>query len=330
MKVFEFTPGDYRSSYTRDGWVRIKEGVDPSFFAFLQEFVTARTASGRLSAEGLAGEKDQFLFDFPAGVDYRRVLFDVLGSLTGLRSASMTLSERHVKVYSEGAAPFPSAHNDRLSSQIAVGISVEVPPGSHLVLYPRDDRYVNPFLSTGLRDSLEPERLPDVVLDGALEVEVHDAPGDVIVFPGSSMWHLRRRSAGTVNLYLKFNEFDADPLGEDPSTAERRELTLRVLSASSHALFSTIPVVSRRFDSIVRTWSRPDWHESRSAVVWGQPPLSLAIAEESVLRSLGDGRPVSDLVAEARGMSREVAERAIRRLAARGVVDLLTSGDRAG
>ena len=37
------------------------------------------------------------------------------------------------------------------------------------------------------------------------------------MFYGSEIWHLRRRSAGSVNLYLKFNDFDYDPLGEDPN-----------------------------------------------------------------------------------------------------------------
>lgn len=322
MKVFDFTANEYRSAYQRDGWVHVKEGVDPSFFDYVQQFVAERRISDRLVTEGLAGEKDQLLFDFPPEVDCQRDLFDVLGPLTGLRQTAMTLSERHVKIYSEHAAPLPTAHKDRLSSQIAVGITVEVPPGSHLVLYPEADRWVNPFLSTGLRDSLEPDRLPEVVLAGAIEAEVHDAPGDVIVFPGSSMWHLRRRSAGTVNLYLKFNEFDADPLGEDPSTGERRDATLAVLAANPASLFAMIPALARRVDSIAHRWSRPAWRESRDAAVWGQAAVSLSVTEETVLRSVGDGRSVADLVAEPCALGAQAVEQAVRRLAACGVLDL--------
>src|SRR4029079_17087376 len=122
-----------------------------------------------------------------------------------------------------------------------LGISVEVPAGSHVVLYPHDERDVNPYyVSTGLRESLEPEALPEVTLRDAAKVEVHDAPGDVIVFRGSSIWHLRRRSAGTVNPYLQMKDFDADPLGEDPTTVARREETARVLCSDGEDLAASV------------------------------------------------------------------------------------------
>lgn len=324
MNIFSFSWSDYQDTYQRDGWVHIKDGITPEFLEVARE-VVATSAAGPLSGKGLKGAKDQFLFDFPASVDYRRDLFDVLGPMTGLEPANMTLSERHVKAYQPDADPRPAAHKDRLSSQIAVGLSVEVPTGSHLVIYPESHRGVNPFFSTGLRDSLEPDQLPEVILCDAPEVEIHDSPGDVIVFPGSSLWHLRRNSAGTVNIYLKFNDFDADPLGEDPTTMKRRAATLAALQGGVGGLGSTVPVLSRRFDLVARNYSRDGWQESLSAVVWGGPPVPISEAEFGVVRCLGRGRSFSDLVASGtHGLDATRAEQAIRHLAERGVVDLLT------
>ena len=63
-------------------------------------------------------------------------------------------------------------------------------------------------------------------------MEIYDEPGDVMMFPGSAVWHLRRNSANTVNLYLKCNDFDCDPLAEDPSTERRRLDTADLLARS--------------------------------------------------------------------------------------------------
>jgi hypothetical protein len=297
----------------------------PEFLDAVREFVARATEDRPLSGKGITGQKDQFLFDFPAAVNYERELFDVLAPLTGLSRSTMTLSERHIKAYSADADPRPAAHKDRFPSQISVGLSIDVPLGSYLVLYPYDHREVNPFLSTGLRDSLEPDQLPEVILRDAREVEIHDAPGDVIVFPGSSLWHLRRNSAGTVNLYLKFNDFDSDPLGEDPSTTERRIATLAALKSDPQILAETVPVVSRRFDSIAREHSRDGWRASLVANVWGQPAVGVSEAEFAVLRALGERTTFSSLVASGvDGLDCAVVDRAIRRLAARGAIDFIS------
>ncbi len=321
MSVFAFRWDDHRDAYARDGWVHVKDGIAPEFLAAAREEIAGRQASEPLATKGVSGQKDQYVLDFPSWVDYGRDLFDVIAPLTGLRRETMTLSERHVKAYAADADPFPTAHKDRLASQVSVGLSLEVPTGSHLLLYPEDDRSVNPFLGTGLRDSLEPDRMPEVVLKDARAVEIHDSPGDVVIFPGSSVWHLRRRSAGTVNIYLKFNDFDADPLGEDPSSALRRAATLAALAGPLELLEPLVPVLSRRFDSVVHECSRVGWRESASAAVWGQPPVPLSDEEVTLLRRIDARTTVATFTASA-----DAAGRAVRRLAERGVVDLLPVG----
>ena len=156
MSVFAFDWREYADRYREHGWVHIKSGASPAFLADARRRIAEDAA--RIDGRGLRGEKRQQLFDFTDDVDYGRDLFDVLAQLCGLERASMTLSERHVKSYDADAHPLPIAHKDRFSSKVSVGISLEVPPGSHLVLYPSDDVGENPFLDTWLYDSLEPDR----------------------------------------------------------------------------------------------------------------------------------------------------------------------------
>ncbi|HEY6428794.1 MAG TPA: hypothetical protein VIX84_16345 [Acidimicrobiales bacterium] len=322
MKIFDFWR-EHRDAYARDGWVHIRNGVSPEFLSIAREAAARIAARQPLQGSGIKGAKEQFLFEFPESVDYGCQLFDPLARLAGLDRTSMTLSERHVKMYETDADPRPNAHKDRFSSAIAVGISVEVPPDSHLILYPHNDRFVNPFLSTGLRDSLEPDQLPENTLQDAVEVEIHDAAGDVVVFPGSSMWHLRRNAAGTVNIYLKFNDFDSDPLGEDPSTQERRRVTLSTLQGSPDSMMTAIPTLSRRFDSVDRHHRRDMWQQSLSAIVWGQPPVPISDAEFALLRSLNGEEPyLSVVTSPVHGLKADLAAQAIQRLSARGVLDL--------
>lgn len=163
---------------------------------------------------------------------------------------------------------------------------------------------------------------PKSTLRGAREVEIHDAPGDVIVFPGSSVWHLRRRSALTANVYLKFNDFDSDPLGEDHRTAERRAQSLSLLEEQDRLRMS-VPRLSRRFDSVSREHSRLGWQETLWAHVWGQPPVVIPPAHFDVLRTVDSGRNFEQIVKEGpHGQSPPAAEACIQHLVRQGVVDL--------
>jgi len=327
--VFTFRWQDHRDAFARQGWVHVPQGADPELLRAVHAHMGVASRRRPVTGRGIAGQKDQFVFEPPARIGWTTGLFDVLAPLTGLPRDAMVLSERHVKVYAPDADPEPEAHKDRLSSQIAVGVSVVVPPGSHLVLYPGDHREVNPFISTGLRDSLQPECRPAHILQGSTQIEVHDAPGDVVIFPGSSMWHRRRRGAGTVNLYLKVNILDLDPLGEDPSTADRRSATLAALGGSRTALSRLVPVLGRRFDSVTRRQLRLGWQEVMSADVWGHPPLPLSETDALVLRAVGSGEPWGAVIAtvarQAPGVGIAGIEASLHRLAAGGAVDLLGS-----
>ncbi len=308
MKIFAFDPAEHRGTYDTQGWVHIPGGVHPDFLDLLQERTRLMRQQAALHGQGLAGAKEQYLFDFPPQSDFPAEFFQVVAGITGLDATALTLSERHIKVYDDDADPEPQPHKDRYASQVAMGLSIDVPAGSNLVLYPDDAREVNPYLSTDFRANLPPERQPDVALRGAREVAIADSPGDVMIFPGSSTWHLRRRSAGATNLYLKVNDFGSDPLAEDPSTPLRREQTERLLVAGD--LTASTPRLSRRYDSAVRTVRR-DGSEELVGVVWGRPPVPLS-EDDLILLRAADGRRTAD----------ELGQDRVRRLAEAGVLDL--------
>ena len=320
MRIFNFDPSELRERYAADQFVHVPDGVTPEFLEAMREFVARSLGSRKVEGKAIAGAKDQAIFEFPEQADFPGEVFDVVAELGGLNRHEMTLSERHVKAYFDDAAPEPTAHKDRYSSQISVGLSIDTPPGSKVVLYPQDDREVNPFnVSGALIGSLPPERHPDQALRGAREVEIDDRPGDVIAFPGSSVWHLRRKPAGAVILYLKLNDFDSDPLGEDPATPGRRDATLAALS--NGALDARVPVPSRRLDTVTRRYLRDGWQEVIEADVWERQPLRLGEPELALLRAMDGQRTVGELLDG--GSDASDAVRGLRELAEREVIDLL-------
>jgi hypothetical protein len=198
--------------------------------------------------------------------------------------------------------------------------SFEDRPGkwqAHLVVYPYDETDINPYnVSAAYLTSLPPHRRPELALKGAREIVVEDKPGDVMVFPGNRLWHLRRRPARAVNLYLKVNDFDCDPLGEDPTTAERRRATLAAVADADGRVDRLVPVLSRRLDTISREYMR-DWQEALQARLWDDGPVMIDEQEFRLLSSIDGRRTMAELAGHA-------PRAALLRLAERGVVDLVS------
>jgi hypothetical protein len=325
LKIFAFDPNEYRDAYETQGWLHVPNGLTDTFLATLREFATAYFGDHRVEGAAIGGRKEQALYEFQDRAELEE-LFDAISSICGLTRPSMTLSERHIKAYDADAPPDPSAHKDRYASQVSVGFSIDVPRGSRLILYPDDHRELNPFnISAALRSNLEPEELPEVILPAAREIEIEDTAGDVVIFPGSSMWHLRRNAAGVVNLYLKFNDFDCDPLAEDPSTPERRAATLAALDQPEPSFRGLVPTLGRRFDSVVRRNIRGQTAEIIQVDVWGDEPVGIADVHVKLLEVVDGHKRVLDILEElARdGIDEALATRAVRRLAKCGAVDVL-------
>jgi len=196
MRMFAFDPDEHRQHYQDHGWVHVQKGLSPEFHAALREFVSKRAGEARVEGVAVYGQKEQALYEPPADVDFPGELFDVVSAVAGLNRPTMTLSERHIKAYDDDANPEPHAHKDRFASQVSIGLSIDIPEESRLILYSFDDVSVNPFnISSAFRLSLDPEQRPETALVGAREVEIDDAGGDLVMFPGNAVWHLRRKAA---------------------------------------------------------------------------------------------------------------------------------------
>jgi hypothetical protein len=326
MKVFDFDPREYAGAYRDEGYVHIREGMSQEFHAALVEYAERELMSHKLDDFAIKGKKEQSLYDFPDEVDIGE-LYDVVCATCGLDRANVTLSERHIQIYEPNAAPEPPAHKDRFPSQVSMGFSISIPAESKLVLYPYSHREVNPFnTSAGLRRHLQPNELPEVALKDARELVLDDRDRDVVMFPGSTTWHLRRNAAKALNLYLKFNDYGCDPLGEDPFTEGRRTRTLAAVSGPAESARALFPVLSRRLDTVSRTATRDGWSEVLEARVFGEEPIGLTELQHEALTTLEGTESLAVVAARlASGGDVAEAERQLLRLAELGALDLVDS-----
>jgi hypothetical protein len=326
MKVFDFDPRDYAGAYRDEGYVHIREGMSREFHAALVEYAERELTSHKLDDFAIKGKKEQSLYDFPDEVDIGE-LYDVVCATCGLDRANVTLSERHIQIYEPNAAPEPPAHKDRFPSQVSMGFSISIPAASKLVLYPYSHREVNPFnTSAGLRRHLQPNELPEVVLKDARELVLDDQDRDVVMFPGSTTWHLRRNAANALNLYLKFNDYGCDPLGEDPFTEGRRTRTLAAVGGPAESAGALFPVLSRRLDTVSRTATRDGWSEVLEARVFGEEPIGLTELQHEALVTLEGTENLAAVALRLAGAGDAAdAERQLLRLAELGALDLVDS-----
>ena len=321
-KMFDFDPAGLADAFASRRYVHITQGLTPEFYARLVKYVDDSSSKDRLTDFAL-GDKQQTLYEF-LEPDHYDELREAVATVCGLDAASLLVAERHIKAYDAHADPHPLAHKDRFGSEIAVGFSIHVPEGSTLVLYPEYDVGANPFNSTAeLRASFRADTAPEPGLKNARRVEIHDKPRDVMLFTGSAMWHLRENAAGTTVLYLKLNTYNCDTIGEDPRSADVRQRTLDVLSASGASLAASVPAMARKVDYVHRRYNR-DWKEVFGVVIFGEPHITLSETEFEALRAMNGRRTVADIAEQMRrgGEARDAHE-IIGRLAERGIVDLL-------
>jgi hypothetical protein len=321
LGLFSFDPDAIAPAYRAHGWAHVPGGATPEFCDFVGAQVEALTGRAGLRRDGISVSKEQHVLDLVGAPGVVDELFDAVAVACGLTRTSLTLSERHINVYAADAAERPRPHKDRYASQVSVGISIAVPEESKVVLWPDDDRRVNPLQRAGYAESLPPEEAPEVVLAGTDPVVISDARGDVQLFAGSSMWHTRWNPANTVVLYFKCNDFGSDPLGEDPRSARDGADTGRQ-SADRDAPTRSVVVLGRAFESVTRERVIGCDEEWCNVNVWGRPPIRISDTEYGVLCELRGERAVDEI---AGGRPERVD--AMRRLATIGAIELRPSPD---
>jgi hypothetical protein len=322
-RMFSFDPAAFGPALVRDGYVHIAGGLTDRYRSLVTAQVDRYIHEKRLEHLRV-GDKVQALYEFPSDdtgnqEPYLRQFFEGVGQIAGVDPARLVLSERHIKTYEPGADPLPLAHKDRFPTKLSVGFAVKVPPGSTLVLYPQGDLANNPFnSSTEYRRSFTPDRTPETRLAGVTPVQIQDHPGDVVVFYGSRIWHLRRYGADTVMLYFKLNDFNSDPLNEDPYTGRVAAATRERAELCDEALSALYPMVGRGVESFRQHIDR-EWNEYPGVVVAGTGFISLDRDEVPLLKRADGQRRVADLAgASGNGTSLE----SVRRLARCGALDL--------
>lgn len=320
-KMFTFNPSDYSALFAQQGYVHIPGGLTDEFYKLLAAQIDNFLEANRLK-DWAIGNKQQSLYEFPEGLDYYEQFMQAVGTVCSLKPKRLTLSERHIKAYEPDADPHPLAHKDRYASEISVGFSVTVPAGSRLVLYPKDNVSVNPYnTSARLRASFTEDNVPEKLLKNAAPVIIEDKPGDVMIFRGNAIWHLREHPANTTNLYLKLNSFNCDPLGEDPHTEDVRKKTLDALTKSDDELKNMVPLLGRRVD-FVHSFASRQWVETTEVVFWGGRTLPISEMEFGLLKHFGWNASLSAVVKKANGTDGCAQLAAIRQLASHGAIDL--------
>lgn len=287
LEPFAFDVAAARRSYDSEQWMHAPGGVSDELMAA----VTAQVAELIGSSDHEVAEwrypdkKEQYLWELPDGLPVER-LCRAVAECTGMDPDRTILAERHLKVYSASAAELPPPHKDRSASMVTVGIGVDVPDDSRLVLWPDSDTTYNPYPSAAeWRNTRHADELPEVVTGDRDPVEVDLRRGDVIMFAGARFYHERLRPASTSVLYLKFNDLGIDPLGEDPRTvdAEQRSAAIEAQGfTAAHRVRISPRVIGIRTDEFF-----PGLGSSVSARTFeAEHGIRLTDAEATLLRTL--------------------------------------------
>jgi len=221
--MFKRNLSAHSGEFKRNGYILLKDVISEEFMTYLKDF-HRKSLNGTLAEHGawrIGGKKHQYVFDF--GSDAAAEEFRAgIATLTGMRLDKIAISERHLKQYETDAPDYPVPHKDRGASKISVGLPVHLGPGTSVCVMPGLDRTPNP----GERAIYMTEQdNPD--LAGIYQSEdallLNEELGDMIVFFGSTIFHERVRPRGTAVLYIKINDENLDPLGEDIYSSAKQQ-----------------------------------------------------------------------------------------------------------
>lgn len=307
LDPFQFDVESVRADYDRTRWVHVRGGASGELMATITDQAAALIGSSQADLENwrYPEKKEQYLWELPEGLDVSE-LCRVVALSTGMDPERTVLSERHLKVYSATAPEMPPPHKDRSASTVTVGVGVDIPADSRLVLWPEVDQTYNPYPTAAeWRDTRSPDELPELVVEGVDPIEVDLRRGDVVMFAGAEYYHERYRPARTTVLYLKFNDLGLDPLGEDPRTvaAERRSVELE----RDGVTVDSVVAINPRVIGIRRDELFPALATVASVRVFGDAEGTQISADEAELLSelsRHGARRVGDVVDSPEAMSR--------------------------
>lgn len=206
FRMFNFSAAEVQAQWHEMGYCFVRNGCDSSLLTKLIKRYELIVAGGD------SPELYEFLPD-SALLQYG---VETLKQLTS--SKHLTVSRKNIMYYRKGM--HSPAHKDRKSLQYAVAIGVNNPFGSRLLLWPDANRDVN----VGNHYRIYTEKMGsqeevDAYLSTIEPVSLATNPGDVVIFPGNSMFHQRVNPLKACVYYLDFNEWGIDD--RNPSMQER-------------------------------------------------------------------------------------------------------------
>lgn len=213
--MFNFDPGVARAEFEQSGYVHLREVLKQAVIDNLNDFLK-KALQESVDEQGewrIYGKKRQFLYDFPDSETAEKFRCG-MAALTGIDYDELTISERHLKVYDRDAKPWPAPHKDRAASQISIGLPVSIPENSSACVFPGLQAGPNPEEHAVFMTDRDHPHL-DKIYQLEECVMLHERPGDLVAFLGSSIYHERVHPAGAAILYIKVNGAGSDPLGQD-------------------------------------------------------------------------------------------------------------------
>ena len=205
----------HKSEFQRNGYILLKDVISDEFMAYLKDF-HRRSLDGTVAEHGkwrIGGKKQQFVFDFGSDAVIEEFRAGI-AVLTGMRPEKIAILGTPSEAVRGGCA--------RLSGTPQGSRRFQDFRGPSRASRSRDQRLCH----AGARPHPKPRRArhlhdrtgnPDLanIYQSKDALLLNEELGDMIVFFGSTIFHERVRPRGTAVLYIKINDENLDPLGED-------------------------------------------------------------------------------------------------------------------
>lgn len=214
-RAFSADLTSHKATFSDQGFAIIRDALSGEFIDLLAKYCKQIKAGtlGEIQDRHMPGWKHQYRLEFPSD-EFVGDFLQGISDVTGIDPQDLTISERHLYLYYDGAENFPPPHQDRYSSQFTVGFPIEISETSRVCLFPKmkqEENREETAYYLDVNDTAELEELyngPDVL-------QVKGKLGNMHIFSGSKLFHGRINPSGCIICYIKLNARGTDPLHEN-------------------------------------------------------------------------------------------------------------------